>query len=53
MCVLLTGVHFVQCSEHGVMCINVCVIHVKVIFTDLVYMVLFSVFKCVLYYVLL
>jgi hypothetical protein len=28
VCVLLTGVHFLQCSEYWVMCINVCVIHV-------------------------
>jgi hypothetical protein len=27
MCVRVTGVHFLQCSEYWVMCINVCVIH--------------------------
>jgi hypothetical protein len=26
--VLLTGVHFLHCSEYSVMCISVCVIHV-------------------------
>jgi hypothetical protein len=35
--VLLTGVHFLQCSEYWVMCINVRVIYVTVIsFTDFV-----------------
>jgi hypothetical protein len=27
MCLLLTGVHFLLCSEYWVMCINACVIH--------------------------
>jgi hypothetical protein len=41
-CVLLTGVHFLQCSEYLVMCVNVCVIHLQVIFVDLIYLVLFQ-----------
>jgi hypothetical protein len=28
VCVLLTDVHLLQCSEYWVMCINVCVIRV-------------------------
>jgi hypothetical protein len=28
VCVLLPGVHSLQCSEYWVMCINVCAFHV-------------------------
>jgi hypothetical protein len=39
--VLLTGVHFLQCPEYWVMCIDVCVIHVLCYFSDFVYVVFF------------
>jgi hypothetical protein len=37
--VMLTGVHFLQCTEYRVMCVNVCVIHLQVIFADLIYVI--------------
>jgi hypothetical protein len=40
--VLLTGVHFLQCSEYWVMCVNVCVIYSQVIFTEFVHVVFFQ-----------
>jgi hypothetical protein len=50
VCVLLTGVHFLHCSEYWVMCINVCVSHVQVIFTVCIFgtfpMCLLSFFMC-------
>jgi hypothetical protein len=42
VCVLLSGVHFLQCSEYWATCINVCVIHMHVICTHFVYLVLFQ-----------
>jgi hypothetical protein len=44
--VLLAGVHFMQCSEYWVICVYVCVIHLQVIFADLVYVVIL---QCVFY----
>jgi hypothetical protein len=41
--VVLAGVHFLQYSEYWVLCVNVCVIHLQVIFADLVF---FHVLKC-------
>jgi hypothetical protein len=44
MCVLLAGALFLQCSEYGVVCVNVSVIHLQAIFADFVYVVFL---KCV------
>jgi hypothetical protein len=41
-----TGVRFLQCSEEWVMCVDVCAVHIEVIFTDIVYVVFFL---CVFY----
>jgi hypothetical protein len=43
---MLTGVHFLQCSEYCGVCVNVCVIHLQVIFADLYMWYFFNVFKC-------
>jgi hypothetical protein len=50
VCVLQTGVHFLQYSEYWVMRSNVCVTHVEVIFTDLYFSNLFKCFPflCIL-----
>jgi hypothetical protein len=48
--VLLTGVHFLQCSEYWVMCINVCVIHVWDFSTDFCVSYVSNAFKCVPFY---
>lgn len=45
-CLLLPGVHFMQCSEYWVMCLNVCVIHLQLIFAHLVSVVFSIVFNC-------
>jgi hypothetical protein len=48
MHMLLTGVHFLQCSEYWVICISVCVINAYVIFADFFICSIFLMCLCAL-----
>jgi hypothetical protein len=42
VCILLSWVNFVYCFEYGIVCINVCVIHIQIILTDFINVIHFQ-----------